>query len=51
KTKPSPPGMRNNSPGHNISSTSSIREEDSLDISERSSTKSSPSVKKEGYTL
>ncbi|PSN47267.1 Metabotropic glutamate receptor 8 [Blattella germanica] len=42
RTKPSPTGMRHNSPGHNLSSTSSIREEDTLDISERTSTKSSP---------
>jgi hypothetical protein len=37
---PSPMGQ--SSPVHNQSSTSSIREEDSIDISEQASTKSSP---------
>lgn len=38
--------MGQNSPVHNQSSTSSIREEDSIDISEQASTTSSPAWKK-----
>ncbi|XP_023724133.1 metabotropic glutamate receptor 3 isoform X2 [Cryptotermes secundus] len=40
--RPLPTPMGQNSPVHNQSSTSSIREEDSIDISEQASTKSSP---------
>jgi len=38
---PSAP-LEQNPPSHNQSSTNSIREEDSIDISEQGSTKSSP---------